>query len=146
MRRLIDVDVRAGVAWAFAGLCVLVLVAAILVGLYTQASATRKIATEGVERRNETCRLFERQELTNVNRVIRTYAYLDELPRDEWGSTLTVAIVRGLAAQREDAVATVAPSYCTEAKGQPLVGLPESSKYQIELPPERHFRPLLKSP
>lgn len=144
MRRLIEA--RAAAAWAFAALGMLALVVSLVASIATQAATTKRIALEGAKRRNETCRLFERQELTNVTRVIRTYDYLDNLPRSEWGTVLTVAVVRGIPAQREDAMATVAPSYCNEPKGQPVVGLPESSKYQLELPPARDYRQLLKTP
>jgi hypothetical protein len=80
-----------------------------------------RILHEGNERRGQTCTLFERQEAANVTRVRTSYAYLQSLPRREWGTTLTVAVVQGLPATEREAAATRAPTYCN-VKG---VGLPE---------------------
>lgn len=73
------------------------------------------------QRRSESCRLFERQELAAKRQLVERYDYLARLPVADYGSTITRAIVRGLPAQYEDAVASTSPSYCDE----PGVGLPE---------------------
>lgn len=148
MKRL--VEWRTAAAWVFAGIGVVALIAAFLIALNAQrdtlkaqADTTRQVAEEGRKRRDETCRLFERQEVREVGRVIRTYAYLDNLPRSERETNLTKEIVRGLDAQREDAAATIAPSYCNERDGAPVIGLPETPKYSLALPPERDYSRLL---
>lgn len=106
----------------------------------TNANLITAIEREGRERRDQTCLLFERQELAEVNRLGRTYAYLS-LPAGEREPSLTRAVIRGLAEQREDALAARAPAYCNERKGAPVIGLPEPGP---EFPPERNFRNLLR--
>ena len=134
MKRLIGL--RDAAAWMFAGACVLGLIAVFVFVLVT-------ITTEGVKRRDQTCQLFERQELMATMKVVRLYAYLDRLPRAEYGTNFTREIVKALPETREDAEASIAPAYCNEAKGAALVGLPETPKYQAQLPAERDFSRLL---
>jgi hypothetical protein len=108
-----------------------------------------RIQRESNARRNETCALFERQEAANIARVRGSYRYLLSLPRREWGTSLTVAVVQGLPATEREAIAARAPTYCN-AEG---VGLPEPplDACRRDLPsclalPARHdFSRLLKA-
>lgn len=109
-------------------------------------SVTEKIQQEGVERRDQTCVLFEREQLAATFRVVRTYEYLDELPREDYGSNLTRAIVRGLPEQETDARLSQAPPFCDEkTENGREIGLPES-KNDPKLPKHRDFSRLLERP
>lgn len=117
--------------------------------------AIANVAREGRERRDQTCRLFEGQHLADVNRLKRTYTYLEHLPPTERGTTLTVAVVRQLPEIETDARVDSAPPYCDEPgekaerlwneshgrRGAPPIGLPEPDP---TLPERRDFRHLLK--
>lgn len=100
---------------------------------------TRRIAREGRKRRDQTCRIDERDHLDSVKRLRRTYDYLEHLPRAEYGSNITVAIVRQLPDVERDARHDVAPPFCDA----PNVGLPEPDP---KLPRRRSFKHLLAKP
>lgn len=130
------------------------LVSAIVVGLVVSpvllrtarlaednARLNHRIAVESRERRDQTCNSLERQEQQEIRRVLRTYDYLGSLPREEYGSSLTVAVVRGLSDQEKGARASAAPPFCN-ARG---VGLPELSS-DPRLPRHRTFARLLQKP
>lgn len=84
-------------------------------------AALERIAAEGQERRDQTCRSLERQEEAAIVRVRRAYAYLDDLPVAERGASLTRAVITGLAGQYTEAQESVAPAFCND----PGVGLRE---------------------
>jgi len=79
------------------------------------------VINEGKERRDQNCLLFERQAHVAARRLQDTYAYLRTLPRDDYGSSITRAILRNLPVTEADARASVAPEYCS----RPGVGLPD---------------------
>jgi hypothetical protein len=95
--------------------------------------AVRNVEGEARERRDATCELFERQEHAAVLRLISTYEYLETLPRSEYGSTLTKAVLRNLGATEADARAVIAPAFCNA----PGVGLRERGA--PELPEDRDY-------
>lgn len=97
-----------------------------------QQAQAERVKEEGAQRRDQSCKLFERLERDQIQSIIRTYAYLDRLPRSEYGSSLTAEIIRGMPEQRRRAIAAAAPTYCNE----PDTGLPEDGP---TLPPERNF-------
>ena len=103
-----------------------------------QAQADQ-LARESRERRDQMCNLFERDHLADVTRLKRTYAYLDRLPRREWGNPLTMAIVRQLPELEVEARQDAAPPFCDE----PGIGLPEPDP---ELPARQDFSRLLRRP
>lgn len=112
------------------------------------AKQTRKIeelskynAQQAISRRNDNCTLFERQELTAIRQVLGTYAYLDSLPKSEYGTNLTNAIVRNLPVTYAQAQAVHAPKYCNESPGEQGIGLPERGP---DLPKLRDFKALTK--
>lgn len=108
-----------------------------------------RLATEGAERRDQSCEQFEGDHLADVKRLKRTYAYLDKLPREEWGKPITVAIVQQLPELEEQARKDSAPEFCdepgakAEARGEDPVGLPEPDP---DVPDRRDFSALLKRP
>jgi hypothetical protein len=121
-------------------------------------AATQKAANfETLERRDQTCHIFESQHLTNVRRLEGTYEFLDNLPRSEWGSPLTRAVLRGLPALEAEARVDQAPPYCDEPgeaqeflyqksngkRGLPPIGLPEPDP---ELPVRRSFKRMAQEP
>lgn len=81
--------------------------------------AVLKVVWEGAERKDETCKLFERQEAVAVHRLRQTYDFLEHPPESLKG--LVPAILAQLRTTEEDARATKAPHYCDESG----VGLPE---------------------
>lgn len=105
------------------------------------AELTEAQAKSIVIRRNDNCLLFERQEKVAIEQVVSTYEFLDDLPRSEYGTPLTAAIVGNLSKQYKDAAATAAPEYCNEPVGSKAVGLPETG---LALPKQRDFSQLAK--
>lgn len=107
----------------------------------------KKLAIEGEQRRDQTCTIFETQHLQDVNRLKRTYEYLDSLPESEWDKPLTREIVLQLNTVEEQARLDGAPNYCdepgvkAEAEGQKPVGLPEPDPV---LPKKRNYKYLLR--
>jgi hypothetical protein len=76
---------------------------------------------EGIERRDQSCTLFERQHLAEVNQLRDTYTYLVNLPRNRWDDPLNKFILSALPEVEQTASIDSAPEYCDE----PNVGLPE---------------------
>jgi hypothetical protein len=113
------------------------------------ATLAGRLEREGRRRRDQACTQDERRHLDDVKRLRRTYEFLGGLPRSEWGTTLTKAIVRGLAEVERDARVDVAPRFCdepgveAERRGEPPVGLPEPDPV---IPEPRNFDRLLKRP
>jgi len=97
--------------------CASVLVAGIAVKTVNDTQAEAK------ERINSTCRLFEGESLYLVQGVRSTYDFLDTLPKSDWGTPLTIAIVTRLKDQYRMAQRSSAPAYC-DKQG---VGLEEPS-------------------
>lgn len=75
------------------------------------------------DRRDQACKLFERQEQAAAQRVVGAYNYLRTLPQSDYGTNLTKTIVRNLPITEEEARATIAPDYCNEEG----IGLPETT-------------------
>ena len=92
----------------------------------------KRFQSEGIKRRDESCRYFELQESVSTRRVLSTYDYLDHLPKSEWGSPLTQTIIQSLPDTYADAIANRAPDYCND----PGVGLKEPGS---KLPKKRDF-------
>ena len=112
-----------------------VAVVALLMGawsLYGWQSESQSRLTLANLVRDQNCLVFEGQHLTDVEQLRSTYAYLETLPRSEWGSPLNAAIVRGLDPLEKKARMDSAPEYCDE----PNLGLPEPDP---RLPPKRDF-------
>lgn len=117
------------------GLAVVLLATALLVALVpatlflrntesdtsSNAEAIAAVKRESTARRDQNCILFERQHKANVDRLKSTYDYLNRIPKDEIGSSLTQAVLRGLKAQEAEARNAIPPNYCNEKN----VGLPE---------------------
>ena len=108
-----------------------------------------RLSMEGTERRDQSCRQFEGDHLADVQRLKRTYAYLSMLPRREYGSPITVAIVQQLPELEEKARTDSAPEFCdepgaaAEKRGEKPVGLPEPDP---EIPDRQDFQYLLQRP
>jgi hypothetical protein len=73
------------------------------------------------DRRDQTCRLFERDHLADVERLRGTYKYLNGLAPVQFEDTLNQAILRQLPDLESEARVDSAPDYCDEDG----VGLPE---------------------
>lgn len=120
-----------------------ILIAPVLLATAQQADRSAQLAIqlerEGAERRDQMCRLFETQHAIDVERLYRTYEYLNDLPRAEWGKPLTRAIVVDLPRLEDEARRDSAPAFCDEEG----VGLPEPDP---DLPARRNFDRLLERP
>ena len=133
-----------GILWRnlvpFFAIC---LAAAAVLGVADQqqklAGQARQQQREITERRDQTCRLFEGQHLADVERLRKTYEYLERLPRREYGTPLTVAVVSGLRELERTARVDTAPRFCDA----PDTGLPEPDP---ELPDRQNFRYVLRRP
>jgi hypothetical protein len=120
------------------------LAALVLAGASILLSAVlfTRLDSEGAQRRDQSCRLFEADHLADVQRLKRTYEYLDRLPVREYGSTLTREIVRSLPTLEDEARADSAPDFCdepgakAEKAGADPVGLPEPDPF---IPKRRDF-------
>jgi hypothetical protein len=93
-------------------------------------TALEQIKREGVERRDQICLSTEREHLTKVSQLIRTYAYIDSLPDTAFDKTppnaINLAVLTGLPQTEEAARTDVAPAFCDETlPGGKPVGLPE---------------------
>lgn len=110
-----------------------------------------RVGGEGRERRSAICRIMEGTHETAVADLNRTYAFLESLPREDYGTPLTVAVINGLPA-KEAAVrgerltsdgrtirGEVVPLFCNDEG----IGLPEPNP---EIPPKRDFSALLERP
>lgn len=85
------------------------------------------IQREGVARRDQTCRLFERDEKAAIDQLVGTYQYLRGLSVAELKSPLNQAVAAQLDQVESNARASNAPPYCDA----PGVGLPESLEQPI---------------
>jgi hypothetical protein len=98
-----------------------------------------KIEQEGVERRDQSCTIAEREHLRAVESLRSTYLYVVNLPEEELSSTLNRTIISQIPQTEERAKTDVAPPFCDEPGqveeerykrtqgefGSPPVGLPE---------------------
>lgn len=103
--------------WTPYGLMLVLLVGA----LWRFDGLLSDIRGEGIERRDQTCLLFERAHQVDVDRLRRTYSYLVTLDRMDLDDPLNRAVQAQLPQVEADARGSRAPSYC-DAQG---VGLPE---------------------
>lgn len=101
-------------------------------------NAQRNVANlraESKQRIDETCRISETRQRSDVRSLERTYGYLSQLTPKQFGEPLNRAILAGLPSTVRDAETDDAPAYC-DAKG---VGLPEPDlkipKRPSNLPP-----------
>lgn len=125
---------------------VISLAALVLAGasIFLSAFLFTKLASEGADRRDQSCRLFEGDHLADVQRLMRTYAYLERQSRT---SDLTSEVVRGLPELEQEARVDTAPAYCdepgakAEKAGADPVGLPEPDP---KVPARRDYRHLIK--
>lgn len=88
------------------------------------AEIARSIKAEGADRRDQTCRLFERDERAAVDRLVQTY---DFLRRPGKLKNLVPVARAQVPALESDARTSDAPPYCDA----PGVGLPESLERPI---------------
>jgi hypothetical protein len=93
--------------------------------LRVNAASGAAFRRESLERRDDNCTLFERQEETARTRIAGTYKLLGNIPRSEWGGTIAKAIANSVNNLYKDAKASKSPRYCNEARGQATIGLPE---------------------
>lgn len=73
------------------------------------------------ERIDQSCTLFERDHLTDVQRLRNTYRYLAQLRPSEVDQPLNRFVIRALPETEREARQDTAPRYCDE----PGLGLPE---------------------
>lgn len=83
-----------------------------------------QVRTETRERRNETCRLFERSYRAERARLGRTYDYLVATPAEQRGDQLFTTLVALLPSTELEARQSYPPSYC--APGD--IGLPGENR------------------
>ena len=76
---------------------------------------------EAIDRRDQSCSLFERQHLTEVNQLRDTYRYLESIPPENRSDPINKFIRSSLPEVERTAQVDRAPPYCDE----PGVGLPE---------------------
>lgn len=90
------------------------------------ARAIDRINQEGVERRDQSCRISEAKQAKDVSQLERTYRYLLDLSPSEARSTLNQAILQGLPLVEKEARLDDAPPFCDEhdPDGKPI-GLAE---------------------
>lgn len=102
------------------------------------SKSLHQIAREGNERRDQTCRLFEKQAADAVRQLVQTYKFLKRPAPGLRG--LVPLVLTGLA--RTEAEAHVpAPAYCDA----PRVGLPEPNP-RIPPRPASLTRPTARGP
>lgn len=117
----------------------LALCVGVVVNSTALAAGFLRMVSESNAREHQTCMLFEREHLLNVQRLSNTYAYLSLLPESEYGTSLTRALVRQLPDLERGARADSAPEFCD----QPGVGLREPDP---PVPARRDFSHLLRKP
>lgn len=99
-------------------------------------TAFHAFVVESRNRRDEACTISEREHLQDVDKLRRTYSYLDALTPIEVSQTINQFIIANLNEQEENARRDVAPSYCDEQG----IGLPEPDP---TLPKRRDYSILL---
>ena len=86
---------------------------------------------EGHERRDQTCLIFERDQLREVQQLRKTYEYLLGLTPAQRREPLNQAVLQQLPELEGQAREDDAPPYCdepgveAERRGEPPIGLPE---------------------
>jgi hypothetical protein len=99
--------------------------------------ALEQIKREGVERRDQICLSAEREHLSKVLQLSRTYEYIKLLDPSEYTTSLNQAVLRQLPQTEEAAKTDVAPAFCDETlPGGKPVGLPEPDPVVPERPKE----------
>jgi hypothetical protein len=83
--------------------------------------AIHGIQKEGANRRNQTCRIFERSHIDDVSALQATYDYIAKLTPGEAQSSLNRAIILRLPEAEHKARSSTPPDYCRS----PEVGLKE---------------------
>lgn len=115
-----------GTRWATAGLIlgtlILAGIVAALIAVAIQShDAITQIQSEGADRRDQTCLLFERQHLQDVSALKRTYDYLVNLTADDLKDPLNQAVLHGISETEDKAKASIPPSYCAPTDvGSPI--------------------------
>ncbi len=104
-------------ALAAAGLVIAVLSWGVLRG----AASVDDINRESTERIHQTCSLFERAHLSDVQRLRRLYQYLGQLRPDERDDAINRFVLATLPETEREARIDTAPEYCDRRN----VGLPE---------------------
>lgn len=102
----------------------LVTVLAISIAAYaviSTVSLVRELRSETAQRINETCRISETKQRSDVEALRRTYEYLGGLSGKQLAEPLNRAVLAGLPSTIREAETDDAPSYCDK----PGVGLPE---------------------
>ena len=118
--------------------------------LAAQNTATlAQLKVEQKQRINETCRIQETKQKSDVEALAQTYAYLGSLDAQQLAEPLNKAVLAGLPrtireAQQDDAPASCdKPGAAAESRGAPPVGLPEPD---TPLPkPPANLKQFLKS-
>jgi hypothetical protein len=89
-----------------------------------------RIEREGVERRQQSCQLFESDHLADVQALRRTYHYLGGLSARERRTGINRALLVNLPRTEQEARTDSAPDFCDK----PGVGLPEPDPVVPERP------------
>jgi hypothetical protein len=100
----------------------------------------RKIALEGVQRRDQICLAAEREHASHVTRLTRTYEYIVSLPAEAFdpkfaANQINLAVLRQLPQTEDEAKSDVAPEFCdVTLPGNVPVGMPEPDPIVPERP------------
>lgn len=103
------------------------------------SAVLRRINMESTERRNQICLSDEREHKENVDRLVRTYGYIESLTPRQRGNAINQAVILQLPVTEKTAQTDTAPDFCDEPgvkneklyqrtqgeQGKPPVGLPE---------------------
>jgi hypothetical protein len=106
-----------------------------VVAVYAVLATEMQVATikrEGNERRDQTCRLFESAQRDAIERLRRSYEYIEHLPKRALRDPLNIAVLAQLPSLRRTALTSGAPPYCDA----PGVGLPEPDPPIPPIPPD----------
>ena len=112
----------------------------VLQSVHANGNTIDRIEREGIERRDQTCTLFETDHLQDAQRLARTYQYLDNLTPAQRREPLNQALVAQLPETEAEARSDSAPPYCdepgaeAEKNGAEPVGLPEPDPILPERP------------
>lgn len=96
----------------------------------TQANVSR-LEKESHDRIDETCRISETKQKSDVDALAATYRYLGQLKAAEFSQAINRAVLAGLPRTVREAQTDDAPDYCDE----PHVGLPEPDPVLPKRPP-----------
>jgi hypothetical protein len=100
------------------------------IGALTLNNTAARVDGERTERIDQTCMVFERQQLADVQKLRRTYEYLAALPPADLAEPINRAILAQLVDVEREARADDAPPYCDEQG----FGLPEPDPEVPERP------------